>query len=739
MDDLPKPEFATDQPLLKKSDDRLNRAAFAERVGGVLLNLPKGASLVIGIHGPWGDGKTTVLNLLRAELADEPTVALVNFNPWRFTSEHLMLAGFFGVLADEIRAKLKTKGEEIAGWLEKVGRVASVVDSRFGTISEVAGSKAEAGLEELRNRLSESLLDAGQKIVVLVDDIDRLDKHEIRTLFRIIKACADFPNVCYVLAFDDVVVAKSLGEQYGSGDEASGRAFLEKIIQVPLKLPVAMKEDLRSLCFEQVDRAIASAGIELSEKEVTAFVSGFDRGVSIRLDTPRAAKRFANGLMFSLPMLKGEVNIVDLLLLEAVRAFYPAVYDCIRTNHAEFAGVEPDYGGRNRDEVRAVELLKHIIDDMDSEQQKAVKPLLRGLFPRLGSAYGGGGYGSQWLDRWAKDKRVCSPDYCSRYFSYAVPRNDISESGFEDLCQTASTGDQRAIDLALAGLFTGGKARRVIERLRQREEDIQVEAAPTLARSIAKNARRIQNPLSLFGFDQPPAQAAMLVSSLIRLLPEGEERTNLAKRVMEIADPLWFATECLRWMYVTDDEDKAEHNTLTKPQVDEVRKQLVVQIKQRSGDGEPLFDVSVQQESSLLYEWWRAEGRDPVQAHLSAVFERDHKSIAIFLRAMAPRSWGMEDGVPKVGRLDADQLKNIKLLYDLHDLAALIQEYLPGKFDDPQWDSDGERTTEQKLAEQFIFVWRNWKTEGEQPDRAADETAKGGDQPNDELPEDSSD
>src|SRR6185503_21332230 len=140
-------------------------------------------------------------------------------------------------------------------------------------------------------------------------------KHEIHVLFRLIKACADFPNVSYVLVFDDTAVANSLGERYGQGGENSGRAFLEKIIQLPLKLPVATREDLRTICFEEVDNALSTVKITLNKTQVGEFVTGFDRGCSIRLTTPRAAKRFGNALYFVLPMLSGETNIVDLLLI----------------------------------------------------------------------------------------------------------------------------------------------------------------------------------------------------------------------------------------------------------------------------------------------------------------------------------------------------------------------------------------------------------------------------------------
>ena len=289
VSNIPSPEFSNDRPLSNRADDKLNRAVFSERVADVLRGLPDGTGLVVGIHGPWGDGKTTVLNLLRGELEGDGNMAVVAFNPWRFTDEPSMLAGFFRVLASVIRAKLTTKGEEIAGWVERIGRYAAVADNRFGKAAEVAAVKSEVSLEELRSRLSDALATAGKRIVVLVDDIDRLDKHETHTLFRLIKACADFPNVCYVLAFDDVAVAKSLGERYGSGDEASGRAFLEKIIQVPLKLPVAMKEDLRSLCSNMwIRRSTLQASNYQGRKSASSFrdLTVASRSDSTRLDPP---------------------------------------------------------------------------------------------------------------------------------------------------------------------------------------------------------------------------------------------------------------------------------------------------------------------------------------------------------------------------------------------------------------------------------------------------------------------
>jgi ABC-type hemin transport system ATPase subunit len=716
-------EFSNDRPLIDIADDKLNRATFAKRIANVLRTLPNGTGLVIGIHGPWGDGKTTVLNLLRSDLEADSKMAVVEFNPWRFTDESAMLAGFFRMLASIIRAKLTTKGEDIAGWVERIGRYGAVVSDRIEKAAEVAGSKAEASLEELRERLSNALAKSDQRIVVLVDDIDRLDKHETHTLFRLIKACADFPNVCYILAFDDVAVSKSLGERYGMGDEASGRAFLEKIIQVPLKLPVAMKEDLRSLCFDRVNDALMAAGVELSREEAGEFVTGFDGGISIRLDTPRSAKRFGNALMFALPMLKGEVNMADLLLMESIRAFYPLVYDCIRGNQGDFVGVDPEYNRRNAHGSHGIAALKSIIERMPSEEQDAVKRVLKELFPRLGPNFGGSNYGSDWLSIWSKDKRICSPDYCSRYFSYAVPRTDVRDSEIDAIISMALVDKRVELSNSLELCFTKGKAKRVIERLRQRETEISPAAIHSLCVAIAALAKHLPNPPALFDFGETPAQAAILISHLIRLLPQGHQRLEAASSVISAADPLWFGAECIRWFHVTEEDDKAEHNTLTKDEVHAIGELLVERIKARSNEGAPLFDVDTRQEQSLLFEWWRIEGRDPVEAHLRAVFGRDRNTIAMFLQSMAPRAWGDGDVFPFVGELDGRQLKNIELVFDLEQLAALIREHFPVESANPQRHPPRGTPIDQRLVGQFMFSYKMWNKDGEPPDPKGAEKA----------------
>jgi len=233
---------------------------------------------------------------------------------------------------------------------------------------------------------------------------------------------------------------------------------------------------------------------------------------------------------------------------------------------------------------------------------------------------------------------------------------------------------------------------------------------------LAKSAKHIPNAPSLLSFAEPVSQAAICISQLTSRLPAGIARVDLAKQVVAAADPLWFGAECLGWQHVTDDPDKAERNTLTEFEVKDVDNSLLARIKARAAAGEPLFTIDVPQEQSLLYKWWRVEGREPVQTHLASVFARDSKNIALFLRSMALHSWGEGEVFPGVGRLKGDQLKNIKRIYDIDALAELISKHMPGDFENPQWFPDTTKPVEKRLAEQFMFVYNKWKKDGEPPD-----------------------
>ena len=94
------------------------------------------SSIVVGIYGAWGDGKTSVLRLMEQSFGGNDTIVAVQFNPWRFQSESQLVQSFFQTLADALRKKLTSRAEEIGKTLSRYGGLLSLASvSLFGAVS----------------------------------------------------------------------------------------------------------------------------------------------------------------------------------------------------------------------------------------------------------------------------------------------------------------------------------------------------------------------------------------------------------------------------------------------------------------------------------------------------------------------------------------------------------------------------------------------------------------------------
>jgi predicted KAP-like P-loop ATPase len=420
--------YRTDAPISDPRLDVFDREPFARRIADTIGERNDPSSIVVGIYGPWGDGKTTVLNFIRGRLKDYPSIICVSFNPWRMEGEQALLQGFFATLAEVLDKELTTSSEKLGDVLKKYGALLKVAPGGWGDAAVGAGTALSAvSLDELRDRISGMLREADRRVVIVMDDIDRLDRSEIQAIFRLVKLTGDFENTAYVLSFDEQMVAGAIGEKYASSSGQSYEAginFLEKIVQVPLHLPPPSPDALRQYCFGLVDEALRESATEMSQNQVNEFVRHFIDGIQIRLKTPRMAKRYANALHFALTILKGETYTPDLLLVEGLRMFYPKLYDAIRHDS------EPVLRTHSADRTNpdAGKFIEAHTEGMTAAEKRAAANLVEALFPRMGSTI----IGSDWETEFAHDQRVASSYYFPRYFT-------------EVFCGCAAAGDRGGI------------------------------------------------------------------------------------------------------------------------------------------------------------------------------------------------------------------------------------------------------------------------------------------------------
>jgi len=693
------PVYSSDQPIMRRDQDRFNRWPFAKRIAETIANGRDPSSITVGIYGPWGDGKTSTLALMEAALAGLPYVIPIRFNSWQFGSEEQLLRAFFDTLADALGKSLTSRKEEIGKILKKYGSILSIASLDLAHVLKLDPGKGLAAIGEalssveldtLRVRLEAILIDSGKRVVILVDDIDRLDRAEIHAIFRLIKVSASFKHTSYVLAFDDDMVAAALGEKYGGGGVAAGKNFLEKIIHVPLHLPPAETIELRKMALEGVDAALFQQEISLSREDVEKFTRSFIDAIEPQMTTPRQGKRFSNAISFALPLLKGEANSVDVMLVEATRIFFPRLYTVIRDNPTLFLGISHDRTDTDERQKQLHDLVDPALDDVGVTSKDVVyRRLIESLFPRSGRT----GYGAEWDTEWANEQRICSSEYFGRYFSYSVPPGDIGDIEVRQLidgmCGGSISDDEVADRLRQ---FAERRAiPRLLTKLRYQEEIIGPAGARRMALAIAPHGSLLPKEEGPFQLRTTFMQGGILIRKLLLRLPL-TEREAVAVTVIRKAEPLPFAAECFRWM--RHFEEEAESKRVLPQQSEPIIGQTLVDRIRDAASHAPLY-ASFGNDSPQLFWYWKRHGLSgEMEAILRSRLSDSEGAVDQFLAVFVGRGWGLESGVSSRSDFDRNSFDRVA------DLVApdFIVERLRVKYGDNLVD---DREREPKTHEQW--------------------------------------
>lgn len=632
--------YVSDAPILDPENDRFRRWPFAKRIAETVAARGDPSSIVIAIYGGWGEGKTTVLNFIESALSKTPNTVCVRYNPWRFGGEDQMLGSFFRTLGATLGRSLSTPGQKIASALEQYSDVLALAGKSGEALGKLAKRMAKTDLGELKDHIDGILRDQDKRIVVLIDDIDRLDRSEVFAVFRLVKLSAGFPNVAYILAFDKAIVAASLGERFAEGDVAAGGSFLEKIIQVPLDLPGVDSASMRKLTFHCLNEALRGSGMELTEQQIREFGQSYTNGLEPLLRTPRMCKRYGNALSFALPILKDEVNPVDLMLIEGIRVLRPELYTLLRNNkeallpsYAGFRGLGDDRG----DDERLASFVESTLRGVDEETWTGMHQVLCALFPGVGHVFGGSEHGPDCHEEWYKQKRVCSQEYFDRYFRYAIPEGDIPDHVVDTLLVAAELSPDHVIATRLMDLAEKYGGEPLISKLRASEKRLSEKTSITLAKAVSRCATAFPRPDILFSFGAPFSQAAIYVSQLLRNVANRSERMVITLVLVTQADSLPFAAELYRWIPQSMGGKGSDENIVDPEDVD-LGTGLATRIRAESEKVDLLAEYP-RDIPSLLGVWRTYGSQAECSTYVENLLEREPRRVTSLLLSFVPAAW----------------------------------------------------------------------------------------------------
>jgi predicted KAP-like P-loop ATPase len=546
-------EIHTDKPVLAKSEDRFQRYEFSKRIASIIATPKIDKSLIVGLYGKWGEGKTSVMNFVQQELPQDTII--VNFNPWMFLDEQHLLKSFFSLLADAL-------GEKINNGKEKFGKILADYGDAIGDTAEYIpkvgrsikwlgklGQKlSTVSIEKLKSRVDKMIRGSGKNIVVFVDDIDRLDIQEIQYVFKLVKLVGDFPRTAYVLSFDDEMVSAALAPKYGGDNKAAGYNFLEKIIQVPLKIPKASKKALYKHTADLLNSVLTDAEIALSKGETNDFTEAFNTAFLPFMDNPRMAIRYANTLAFSLPLLKGEVNTVNLIVIEGIKIFYPELHDFMRSNIYLFTqrtgSSEYSHEQEERDQVR--NKLSSVISVYTAGKRNAIIEILQQLFPQLKAVYDNTSFPDSAYTRWAKERKICSAKYFDRYFSYTVQEGDMPDNYFDQLLADLKNDTVESLVTKFTQAVELYNAFDVVQKFRMREEELNEIQSENITKVLAQIGHTFPLEEDIH-FATTYAQSASLIARLIRNI-DRSKRLSLVLELFSASPSLEYDMEIHYWL-----------------------------------------------------------------------------------------------------------------------------------------------------------------------------------------------
>lgn len=440
--------LSPDLPIAKLEEDGLNRGSFAESLAKTLVQYSFPSSLTIGLYGEWGSGKTSLLNMVfeNVERIDDGVVVL-RFNPWLCSDPKQLVTQFFKQMATAIKLKKRAADkawELIDQYADILGAtsVIPVAGEIVAAFTKVLTKKAEEetkertnDLQESKNQIIKKLKDEKIKIIVSIDDIDRLSEEEIVAVFQLVKSLADFPNTIYVLAFDYDVVVRALGKvQHGDGKE-----YLEKIVQVPFEIPVPNIDDIHEALFSKLNGILGDIPEEDWDKETWAEL--FQQGIKNYIRSIRDVIRYTNVFSLKYELLKNETSAADLLGLTCLQVFEPTVYSKLPSYKDILCGEKRSFSHeRQKETEEKVECAINRIapDDGSVTDLEATKNILGTLFPgiktNMGWSYGvGRGYSRR--DSLIRNS-IAAPECFDRYFALtlengAIPTATVRRMVFE--------------------------------------------------------------------------------------------------------------------------------------------------------------------------------------------------------------------------------------------------------------------------------------------------------------------
>lgn len=355
-----------DNPIEREEEDVFKLNGEAEKIAKVIRARNRAKTSSIAITAPWGGGKSSFLNLIRKQI-NEDEFEIVYFVPRDSKSVQTIQEDFFSMIAC-VLAKYDSRCSHI---MKDYMASLQLIDNR-SIVERLLSLYRIWDKDSLKDSIKESFAALKKRVLVIIDDFDRLSKEEILEVLKLIDGNAAFTNLIFLTAYDKEQVNRVLGDTYQTPDAC----FVDKFFDVEFAIPFRKYEVISDYIKATLCKQLATNDSEGEniQRVITDQTSIFKEYIP----TLRDAKRYINQVVLDFKQISVKLNVTDFLLLQLVKYRNPELYkDIFKQKYLEIENNDSPF--ENHILCFNKELVK---DKHKGQEEPKIFSVLKLIFPK---------------------------------------------------------------------------------------------------------------------------------------------------------------------------------------------------------------------------------------------------------------------------------------------------------------------------------------------------------------------
>lgn len=428
------------------SYDLLDRQSVINQLYNTIINCYPSRTFTIGLNGQWGSGKTTIINNVLKLIKDnkiQDLFVIVRFDPWKYNDERAMLKG----LIEQIMINIDLNPE-----IEDLDQlVNSIIDVVFYDSKNSFKSILNSGIKNIQSKIkveniiNNYLLKHGKRMILIIDNLDRIDSNKIKFMLKIIATTLNLTNTINILLYDNSIIQKELDKCFGTA--GLNVKYMDKIVQLKIDVP-----EIDSNQIEKLKNAVSNNLMYDNEPIIQKELLS-----NLMFNDVRELKRFINNILSFLTSSNilltdnhiDNSNIIDflnkndLINLEFIRSKNPKLYYDIWENKNFYISDDRKYDtdlftlDYNRLNKSAKEYFEKLFS---SDENKKNLDILTLLFPNV--------------KKYREGQDIFNSHYNDKeHYKKGVLENRIYNTRYFDLYFTKNSNDFIRINTDVATLI----------------------------------------------------------------------------------------------------------------------------------------------------------------------------------------------------------------------------------------------------------------------------------------------